>query len=370
MRTGLALLCITAATLADAEGLQAYLACAGDNAGIHRIVFDPDEGNIALAERVADGPNPFFLGASSDGRFLYATCRDDSLGERSGIFQSYSISPDNGSLLLLEEVPTEGSIPVHFTIAPKGRFAAVSHYLTPTVLTLPLHPDGSLGTLTVPQTLEGSSIHPQRQSHSYPHSITFHPSSRFAYVCDRGSDRIATFAVDPITGQLASANPAYARLRPGAGPRHMAFHPDQKRAYVINEINGSITELTIDSKTGAVQEGPSYPTLPETFLGENFSAEVAVHPNGKTIYASNRGHDSIAVFAVGEGVELKRIQIVPSGGQHPRHFTIDPTGNWLLVSNRHSDRISVFRISLETGRLDSTDNDLLISQPLHLVFRK
>ncbi len=333
-------------------------------AGLYLTEFDAATGALSEPRRLTE-VQPFFFQLSQDGRFLYASGHEGS-SDTPAVLRSYAVATDH-SLRLIDTRAFAGRIPLHLVLSKDNRFAVVANYLTPTAVTIPLRPNGNLGPIAAEVTLTGSSIHPERQDHSYPHSVNLSPDDRYAYVADRGTDRLGAYAFDAETGKLIPLKRPIT-ARPGAGPRHLSWHPDGTRAYVINEINGSLTPYTYDATTGHLTEGPGYPTLATDDTATNFSAEVKVHPNGRFVYATNRGPNTIAVFAVGDGDHLKRIQIIPTGGDHPRYMVIDPSGKWLIVCNRFAHRVNVFALDPTTGLLTATEHGLDFPNPTDLKF--
>ena len=366
LRSCLPLLIVTLPVTPPTSAQPLYLGSAAPApaAGLYRAHFDPDTGTFSDLRQLAPD-QPFFFRLSTDGHTLYATGHEGA-SETPGVLRSYSVKADK-SLTLTDTQTFPGKVPLHLSLSPDARFALVANYLTANVHSLPLLPGGDLAPAVDTVTLTGSGIHPDRQNHAYPHSVNYSPDGRFAFVCDRGADRIASYAVNVEHGTLTALE-RQVMTRPGSGPRHLAFHPDGQRAYVINEINGSLTAYHYDRTTGHLQEGPSYPTVATDDATLNFSAEVAVHPQGGYVYTSNRGPDTLTVFAVGAGTQLEWIQTIPSGGQHPRYFAIDPTGRWLLCSNRHSDRVTIFALNPQTGQLTPTPQHLDLPVPLGLAF--
>lgn len=338
--------------------------------GLFAATFDSTTGTLTAPARLATG-QPFFFLLNRAGDRLYATGHDGE-GATPSVLRTYAVDPASAALTLRAIQPLGGKVPVHATLTPDAHFALVAHYLTPTVVCLavpcggPAHPAPS--TVAASVTLTGASLSPDRQDHAYPHSVNLSPDGHFAYVCDRGADRIAAFVLDRATGALTPLDRPIL-TRPGAGPRHLTFHPDGTRAYVVNEINGSLTVYRHDPVSGHLTEGASYPAIPGDFTGENLSAEVRVHPNGRFVYVSNRGPDTLAGFAIGDGDRLSPVQTIASGGAHPRYFVIDPTGRWLLCSNRLSDSVTVFALNPSSGRLTRTAHPLTVPTPLGLVFR-
>lgn len=357
--------------LTGAAGSQAaavLLGSAGDDTaapGLFLADFDPATGTVSSPRRLT-ADQPFFFRPSADGTRIYVTGHAGD-SATPGVLRTLALDRRAGAVSALGSVATGGRLPLHLSLTADESFAFVAHYRTPTVVSVPVASDGSLGSPAATVTLRGRSIHPDRQDHAYPHSVNPSPDDRFVYVCDRGADRLAAFAFDTATGALTPL-PHPVTTRPGAGPRHLAWSTDHTTAFVVNEINGSLTPYAYDATHGHLTEGPSWPALATDDTRENFSAEVAVHPNGRFIYVSNRGPDTLAVFARDPAGRLERIQIIPTGGAHPRYFAIDPTGRWLLVSNRHSDRITVFTLDPATGRLAATPSTLTLPEPLGLAF--
>ncbi len=352
------------AVLVSAQPLYLGSSHREGQAGLYVTHFDAQKGSLSQPRRLT-GKQPFFFAITADGSHLYASGHQDA-GETPSVLRSYAIEAD-GSVRLIDTLAFPGRIPLHLSLSPDERFALVANYLTPTVVSIPLRPHGKLGAVVAAVTLTGASIHPDRQDHAYPHSVNFSPDGRFAYVADRGTDRIGGYAFDPPSGTLQPLGRVMV-TRPGAGPRHLSWHPDGTRAYVINEINGSLTPHLYDPATGHLTEGPSYPTVSNADPTLNLSAEVKVHPNGRFVYATNRGPNTIAVFEIADGTGLEFKQSISTGGDHPRYFVIDPSGQWLIVCNQHSNRVNVFALDPITGRLTATAQGLDFPHPTDLKF--
>ena len=218
----------------------------------------------------------------------------------------------------------------------------------------------------------GSSVNPQRQREPHAHSINLDPENQYAFVADLGLDQILVYRFESIDGELKpNENFPYAKVKPGSGPRHFGFHPNGQFAYVINELNSTITAFRYESQRGGLEEIQTISTLPSDFEGNSYTAEVVVHPDGKTVYGSNRGHDSIAVFRCDpETGRLELVQIEPTQGKTPRNFAIDPTGTYLLAENQGSDTVVVFRIDPESGKLSATGHKLDVPSPVCIQFAK
>jgi 6-phosphogluconolactonase len=241
----------------------------------------------------------------------------------------------------------------------------VANYGGGSVAVLPIQEDGQLGAATDVVQHVGSSIHPTRQQEPHAHSITLDPTNRYALACDLGLDQVLIYRFDSAAGKLAPNDPPGAPLRPGAGPRHLAFHPSGRYVYVINELDSTLTVFAWDETRGTLREIHTMPTLPEDFAGKNTCADLHVAPSGRFVYGSNRGHDSIVIFAINAQTgELSYVGHESTRGQTPRNFAIDPTGTFLLAANQRSDTIVSFRINQETGKLTPTGQVTRVPTPV------
>jgi 6-phosphogluconolactonase len=248
-----------------------------------------------------------------------------------------------------------------------GKYVLVANYGSGSIAALPIQADGKLGEATSSVQHEGTGPNTNRQKGPHAHSIKQYPNTNFVIAADLGTDHLATYRFDAASGKLTPAEPA--KLAPGAGPRHFAFHPKKNVVYVNGEMGSTVTAFEFNPKTGAWTTLGSVPTLPADYKGENNTAEVVVHPSGKFVYCSNRGHDSLAIFTVDQAKgTLTPAGHVKTGGQIPRNFNIDPTGNYLLAANQRSNDIHVFRIDTKTGQLTPTGQVLKVGSPVCLRF--
>jgi 6-phosphogluconolactonase len=246
-----------------------------------------------------------------------------------------------------------------------GRNVLVANYGGGSVSVLPIGDDGRLGEATAFIQHEGSSVDPRRQTAPHAHSINVDPDNRFAFVADLGLDRVMIYRFDSQQGTLAANDPPWASVAPGAGPRHFAFQPGGRFAYVINELQSTVTAFAYDAARGALQEIQTLPTLPDDFSGSNTTAEIQVHPSGRFLYGSNRGHDSIAVYAIdADSGRLRFVEHESTQGDLPRNFGIDPSGRFLLAANQGSDSVVVFRIDGATGALTPTGQSIEVASPV------
>lgn len=335
--------------------------------GIYAFEFNLRTGEATQPRLVAETPNPSFLAIHPNLRFLYAV-NEIWGGGREGTVSAFAIQPD-GSLRFLNQRPSKGVGPCHLTVDKTGKFVLVANYGSGSVAVLPILPDGSLGEATCSIQHEGKSVNPQRQEGPHAHSINLDPANKFAIVADLGIDKLLVYRFDAAKGTLEPNDPPFVATAPGAGPRHVAFHPSGKFVYAINELNSTVTAYRYDASKGVLTEIQTVSTLPEGFSGANTTAEVQVHPSGRFLYGSNRGHDSVAVFAIDEDTgKLSPLGHYPTQGRTPRNFGIDPTGNYLFAANQDSDDIVVFRIDAQTGKLEPTGKVVKIPTPVCVKF--
>ncbi len=302
--------------------------------------------------------------------FLYAVGEIDNFeGKRTGAVSAFSIETKTGQLKLLNQQPSGGLGPCHLVLDSTGACVLTANYGSGSIALLPVHKDGTLSEPASTIQHSGASADPQRQAGPHAHFITTDAGSRHALVCDLGLDQVLIYRLEGNPAKLVPNDPPSASVAPGAGPRHLALAPDGKVAYVINEMGSSITAFAYDGPRGALTVLQTVSTLPEKLAGNNSCAEIAVHPSGKFVFGSNRGHDSIAVFAVdGKSGNLKFVEHQSTQGKTPRHFAIDPTGQWLLAENQDSDSVVVFSVDEKTGRLKPTGQTLEVPAPVCAVF--
>lgn len=340
--------------------------------GIYVARFDAGTGKLGAPIMAAEAVNPSFLALSPDRRHLYAVSESagmDFNGKPGGAVSAYTLTPSDGSLVLINTQPSGGKGPCHVSTTPDGKAVLVANYSGGTVALLPVRADGGLDAPSAVDQHEGHSIHPTRQKSPFAHSINPSADGRFAYAADLGTDKLYTYRVDTAAGTLAPAEPASVSLAPGSGPRHLALSPDTRHAYVINELANTLTTFAVDAQTGAMKALQTVSTLPAGFTGNNTTAEVAVHPSGRFVYGSNRGHDSIAVFKTdpADGT-LTVVEHMSTQGRNPRNFAIDPTGRWLIAANQDGNNLVVFAVDAVTGRLTPTGQTVELGAPVCVRF--
>jgi 6-phosphogluconolactonase len=333
----------------------------GASKGIYRLRFDDATGKLTTLDLAAETPNPSFLAVSPNGRFLYAA-NEENAGSVS------AFSNGNQKLTPLNTVSSRGAGPCHVALDKTGKWLFVANYNSGSVAAFPVHEDGTLGEASAFVQHSGSSVNPQRQAGPHAHSVNISPDNRFVLVADLGLDQILTYRIDAAKG-LPPPQPLLAKLSPGSGPRHMAFGPDGRFVYVINEMLATVTVFQYDAAAGSLKEVQTISALPAGFKGANSSAEIAVHPSGKFLYASNRGHDSIAIFRIDVAAgTLTAAGHAPAGGKTPRNFAIDPSGKFLLAANQDSGNVVVFRIDPSTGALTPAGVEVSVPSPVSIVF--
>jgi 6-phosphogluconolactonase len=342
----------------------------GKSKGIYVSRFDPATGRLTSPELAVETPSPSFLAIHPGKRFLYAAGESTNLGGKPvGAVSAFSLDAKTGQLSLLNLKSSGGAGPCHLAVDPTGKCLLVANYGSGSIAALPIQADGSLAEPSAVIQHQGSSINPQRQAGPHGHFITPDPDNRFALACDLGLDQVLVYRFDPAKSSLVANAPPFAAVKPGSGPRHLAFHPSGRFVFLINEMGSTLTAFTYDAKRGALKELQTISTLPEAFAGNSTCAEVQVHPSGKFVYGSNRGHDSIAVFGFDAASgKLTCLEHQSTEGKTPRHFALDPAGHWLLAENQDSDNIVVFRVDSKTGRLSPTGQTVTVGAPVCAVF--
>jgi 6-phosphogluconolactonase len=347
-----------------------YTAKGSTSKGIYVYRFDPGSVRVTSIGLAAETTNPSFLAVHPNHRFLYAVNElANYKDQKSGAVSAFAIDPATGKLTLLNEVASGGADPCYITVDKSGKFVLVANYTSGSIAAFPILEDGHLGERSAFVQHTGHGTNPNRQEAPHAHSIDLSPDNNFAIVDDLGLDETLVYKFDNGKGSLTLNDPGFAKADPGAGPRHFALNPNGNFGYVVHEMGSTISVLRYDAAAGVLHPLQTISTLPKDFTGNNDAAEIEVHPSGKFLYASNRGHDSIAVFAIDpDKGTLTLIEYVPTKGQSPRNFEIDPSGKLLFVANEKSDNIVIFRINAQTGRLTATGKVLDISQPVCVRF--
>ena len=332
--------------------------------GIYSLKMDRSTGALTRPEVAAEASNPAFVRPGPGGTRLYAAA-DSAEGDSSGEILAFSVDRPSGALRPLGRRTSPGDSACYLAMDGAGKVVLAANYTSGSVTVCPVLGDGSLGELTQTLRHEGSSVNPDRQEAPHPHSINLDAAGRFAYSPDLGADKIYIYRLDAASATLSPAlTPWVHSSAAGAGPRHFAIHPGGEFAYVINELASTITAYDLDSATGALSEIETVSTLPDGYGEVNYTADVYVLPSGKFIYGSNRGNDSIAIFAIdGDTGRLSLVGREPTQGKTPRGFAISPGGEFLVAANEDSDTLVVFRIDQATGELSPPGDVAEVPEP-------
>ena len=337
--------------------------------GIYLLRMDQRSGKLRQVGSVNAGADPSFLTINPNGRFLYAVNELETLnGRPTGAVSAFAIAPRTGALTRRNEQPSEGGAPCYVSVDRSGRVVLVANYVGGSVALLPIRSDGELAPAGQVVKHTGTGPNSERQEAPHAHCIVADPSNRFVLAADLGADRVFVYRLDLDAKTLRHVEGGDAVMRPGAGPRHLAFHPTLPLVFVANELDSTVATLRFDAERGALSPLDIRSTIPPGWTGTNYPADIHVAPSGRTLYVSNRGHNSLAVFSVANSGALTLDQVISTGGDWPRNFTIDPTGRWLLVANQRTDSIVVFGRDQESGRLTPTRQRISLPSPVCLQF--
>lgn len=338
--------------------------------GIYLSTLDLATGKLSAPELAAELVSPSFLAIHPSGKYVYAVGEiADFQGKKAGAVSALAVDAATGKLKLINQQPSGGGGPCHVALDPSGKCVLAANYGGGSVCSFPIGDDGGLKEGGSVIQHKGSSVNEKRQKEPHAHSINVDKDGKYAFAADLGLDQVLIYKLSAAHGTLEVNDPPHAKVAPGSGPRHFAFHPSGKFAYVINELANTVVAFEYNPHHGALTEIQSIGTLPREFSGTSHTAEVVVHPSGKFLYGSNRGHDSIAVFAIDEKTgKLTATSHQGDGIKTPRNFAIEPTGKYLLVGNQASDSVIVFAIDQKTGALTPTGNKIEVGAPVCIRF--
>jgi 6-phosphogluconolactonase len=341
-----------------------------DSKGIYVFRYDAASGKTVSLGVAAETSNPSFLAADPTHRRLYAVNEVANYkGQTSGAVSAFDVDHKTGKLSLLNETASRGADPCYIALDKTGKFVLVANYTSGNLAVFPLADNGSLTESSAFVQHHGKGINPERQEGPHAHWIETTPDNRFAIAADLGLDELLVYHFDAAHGTLTPNSPPFGKAEAGSGPRHIAIQRDAKFVYAINELNSSVTSFSFDSRSGVLHLVQTVSTLPQGFTKQNDGAEIHLHPNGKFLYASNRGDDSIVVFSVDKSTgHLNMVGRFPTQGKTPRNFEIDPTGSRLLVANEDSNTIVVFQIDGQSGQLSPTGEVLSVPSPVSILF--
>lgn len=330
-------------------------------AGISVYRLDLSNGDLEQVSTVSDVKNPSFQAIHPSNRFLYSVAEV----EEGGALHAFAIDPATGTLRSLNHQSCMGAGPCHVSVDASGSVALVANYSSGGVAALPIRDDGSLGEATSVFQHEGSSVHPGRQQEPHAHSFTIDPGNRYAVSADLGIDKVLVYRLDVENRTITPNDPPWVDVQKGAGPRHFAFHPNRKHAYLINELDNTAVTYAYHEDRGVLKTVQVISTLPQDFTDTSYCADIHVSPDGRFVYGSNRGHDSIVIFEVDSGTgRLSVVDYESTRGEFPRNFAMDPSGRFLFAANQNTDNIVTYRIDGKTGRLTATGQQVETPQPV------
>lgn len=340
----------------------------GKAEGIYVYRLDEESGALTYASTTPGIVNPSFVALDPQHRYLYAVSETkEYAGQTGGAIYAYAVDQKTGMLSYLNEQPTRGTDPCHLSVDATGNWVLVANYSSGSVILYPIQHDGQLGEATDFVQHQGSSVNPQRQQGPHAHSFVIAPNNGVAYAPDLGMDKVMIYRLDLTNGKLIPNDPPWVQTEPGGGPRHFDFHPNGRFAYCNLEIGNKVVVFAYDEASGALQEVQSISTLPADFSGRSHTADIHVHPSGKFLYCSNRGHDSIAMYAIDESTgKLTFLGCESTGGSTPRNFALNAAGTLLLAANQNSSTVVAFHIDPQTGKLTPTGEVSSVPTPVCL----
>ncbi len=341
----------------------------GEGAGIYVYRFDPVAGRFDYQSTLTGLINPSFLALSPAQDRLFAVNEIYRGVGPSGMVSSFAIDARTGDLTYINSQSTHGFAPCHLSVDSSGRYVLVANYESGSLAVIPISEDGLLEAATDIVRWRGSGPHP-RQDMPHAHMIIPGPGNGLHYAADLGTDRIRTYRLNKEQGKLKPTTPAVTRLPSGTGPRHLAFHSNGRFAYTINELTSTVTLLGVDAGSGVMIPEQTVPTLPDGYDGENLGGEIQIGPAGHFLYATNRGHDSIAIYSIDQlNGRLAIIGHQSTYGRGPRHFAFDPTGQYLVVANQDTYSLVTFRVDPGSGELSANETVAQVPTPVCLCFR-
>jgi len=335
----------------------------GKQGAIHAYKLDLKQGSLTLVNRTTCVSNPFFLALSPDRKFMYSIHAEKFGGKEPEHVAAFEVMGRTGQLRPLNQQSSRGTALCYLHVDATGKTVVVANYSSGNVASLPIKPDGSLGEPVSFIQHTGSSVDAKRQKEPHAHSIVVSPKNRFVYAADLGLDQVLIYKLDASTATLTPNDPPYAKTPAGAGPRHLTFHPNGKQLYVINELLNSVTVFDLNAESGALTEIQTISTLPADFTGTSYCADLKITPNGKFLYGTNRGHDSIAAYSIAADGKLTLIGIEPSLGKGPQNLAITAGGEWLICANMPGKNVAVFAIDGQTGKLKSAGAPVEMASP-------
>lgn len=343
----------------------------GKGKGIYAFRLDAAKGALEPIGVTEGVRNSSYLAFDPKRQFLYCVNEfKEYEGKASGAVSSFRIDPETGALTYLNTKASHGTDPCHLIVDKTGRNVLIANFASGSVCVLPIAEDGSLKEASCVVQHEGTSVDPKRQAGPHAHAVEIDANNKYVFVPELGGDTVMIYELDPERGKITpNTNQPFIRTAPGAGPRQLVMHPNGKFAFLINELNSTMTSYAYDASKGMLTEVMTLPTLPKDFSGHSSCAEVQIHPTGKFLYGSNRGHDSIVIYGVDPANgRLRLIGHESTRGKIPRNFEVHPSGEFLAAANQDSDNVVMFRIDTKTGKLTPTGNVVQAGTPICVRF--
>lgn len=335
----------------------------GDQGAIQSFRLDTNAGTIKLAHRNSGVENPFFIAISPDQKHLYSINAKQFGGKDPEEIAAFEITDETGVLKMLNKQSAKGTAACFLEVDGTGKSVLVANYSSGSVAALPIEANGVLAPAASFFQHTGLSIDPSRQSASHAHCIVMSPDNRFAFAADLGLDQVLSYKLDPATATLTPSHQPFVRTPAGAGPRHLTFHPNKKQMYVINELGNSVTLFDFESQSGFLIERQTISTVPADFKEKSYCADLKITPDGKFLYGTNRGHDSIAAYSIGDAGQLTLIGIFPSLGKGPQNLAVTANGSLLLCANMPGNNLAIFRINPDDGKLTAVGDPITMHSP-------
>ena len=356
---------LSGAGAGDQQKYFVYLGSYGK--GIYAYRFDTSTSSLESIGLAGTVENPSWITTDRDYRHLYAV--SELMGDKTGAVASFAIDRKTGKLTRLNEVSSHGIAPCHASVDATGKMVVVANYTTGEAVSFPIKSDGSLGEAVSIEKAHGSGPNKDRQDGPHAHEAVIARDNQRVYVPDLGLDEIRIYRIDPASAKLTPNDPPFAKTEPGSGPRHMTFDHDERYAYVMHELKPMVSVFRRDGSNGGLEQVETVRTIRPDFSKENSGAEIRIHPGGKFIYASNRGEDTIQVFAIDESSgRLKQVQNASTEGHEPRGFQLDPTGRFLIAGNQKSNTVVVFKVDPASGKLTPTGQKIETPAPVDVLF--
>lgn len=369
-----ALIALAASAASAADPVRIFIGTYTEGSkskGIYTCTFDAETGSLSTPELAGETVNPSFVAQHPTKMLLYAVNETAKFGDLDeGSLSAFRIDENTGKLSFLNQVRSMGTQPCHISVDHEGLHVLAANYGTGSLVCQKVTPDGSLGENAQFVMDSGSGPNKQRQEGAHAHCVRLHPNGQWALLADLGIDQVRAFRYVGATGKLTVVSPPI-ETQPGAGPRHLAYHPTKPFIYVNGELDSTINAFRFDPEKGTHEAIGSHSTLPEGGHTGNSTAETVIHPSGNFVYVSNRGHDSIAMFAIDQETgKLTPLGQQPTGGKTPRNFNIDPSGKWLLAANQESNTITLLAVDQETGKLSPARHHVEVPAPVCVMFAR